>query len=173
MAHYEEAPHAENTVVVRREFGNVGVMRLVKKRMRAYVVLQAEELEEEEEEVQEEEAEESEEAGEEEVEDVEQEEEEEEEEAEEVVEPGIIRISGVGSPMLAETVVQLADLIRRRSGPVAGGWARVMRAGKVKVHFDLRDGTSGISTVRNDEKVAELKNIMAFGVVKVDGEEEE
>lgn len=150
IAHYDESPHTENTAVVRREFGNVGVARMVKKNMRVYVVLEVEEEEEPEE--------------------VEQQEEQEEQE---VPEPGIIMISGVGSPMLAETVAQLADLIRRGSGPVGGGWARVMRAGKVKVHFDLRDGTSGICTVRNDEKIAELKNVMAFGVVKVDGEEEE
>lgn len=156
VGHYKEAPHAENTAVVRREFGNVGVTRMVKKRMRAYVVLEAEEAEE---------AVEQEEEGE--------QEEEEEAELEDVFEPAIISISGVGTPMLAETVVQLADMIRRGSGPVVGGWARVMRAGNVKVHFDHRDGTSGVCTVRNDEKVAELKNVMVFGVVKVDGEEEE
>lgn len=151
VAHYDEQPHAENTEVVRREFGNVGVMRMVKKRMRAYVVVEEGEVQEEEEEVQEEE----------------------EQEEEEVFEPAIISISGVGTPMLAETVVQLADMIRRGSGPVAGGWARVMRAGRVKVHFDHRDGTSGVCTVRNDEKVAELKNVMVFGVLKVDDEQEE
>lgn len=106
------------------------------------------------------------------VEEVEQEDEPEEQE-QQVPDSGIIMISGLGSPMLAETVVQLADMIRRGSGPIVGGWARVMRAGKVKVHFDLHDATSGICTVRHDEKVAELKNVMAFGVVKVDGEEEE
>lgn len=106
--HYEEAPHAENTAVVRREFGNVGVARMVKKNMRAYVVLEAEE---------EEEAEEAEEM------------EHEEEEEEDIFEPAIINISGVRTPKLAETVVQLANMIRRGSGPVVGGCARVLRAG--------------------------------------------
>lgn len=87
--------------------------------------------------------------------------------------PGTILIAGTGTPLLAETVPQLADLLRRGIGPRPGGWARAMRDGKVKIHFDHRDGTSGICSVRTDNRVAMLKEVMEFGVVRVEEEEGE
>lgn len=41
------------------------------------------------------------------------------------------------------------------------------------MHFDHRDGRSGVCTVCNDEKVTELKNVMVFGVVMIHDEGDE
>lgn len=154
VAHHADR-HGAYADVVRAEFGTVGVRRMVEERMKCAVVMDDQDAGEHEEE-----------------EEDETDEETDEETDDEEEEPGTIVIAGVGSPMLAETVVQLADLIRRGTGPRAGGWGRAMREGKVQVHFDHRNGGSGICSVRTDERVALLKRVMEFGVVKIYPEEE-
>lgn len=162
VAHCSES-HKAYTDVVRAEFGTVGVTKMVEERMKHAVVMDAPEPaaapEDEADNDEEEESDESEsDHDDDDVRDV----------------PGTIMIAGVGYPMLAETVVQLADMIRRGAGPRIGGWASAMRSGEVRVHVDRRNGGgSTVCSVRDDERVALLKRVMAFGVVRLGDEEEE
>lgn len=66
----------------------------------------------------------------------------------------------------ADTQRGLAALLLAAGGPA--DWQGMMVRGELQVYFDQTDGPSGVTRLRSDERVAQLRACMSFGIVDLE-----